>query len=435
MGRKRTAATVVAILSCACSAAHAADIANPSFEADTYVTFPGYISGNGGTLTGWTATGAGNTTNAAARTGINANPATWNPANANNTPFGNNGVYPDGSKVGFIQAVGTTTAGATTTLSNTLTGLTPGQSYRVTFNFTSRNNGVTANQRPNASAGVGGYAVSFQVNPLEAANTFTQPFRTGSLVFTATGTTQTLSLSNTAPAAATAIDSTLVIDNFRVSTATTGWKSSAWTGDATSGVDNARYYTHAYNLGSSNTASVNGVTFAGVDGGNPAVPNSFSTTGWTSALADAANDLITAGGGTGVLGSTFVYGGSAQTAQTLTLTGLIPGVANHLTLYGVGFNDAASIARAFTASDGNGDTLTLNEHEFGVDKGIRFDFDYTPASTSQTFTFNPTSTVTTFHLYGFANSVDAAAVPEPASLAAFAAASLLLTTRRQRHRP
>lgn len=428
MLRKRSASLVLSACAAATVPSFAATITNPSFETETFTVWPGYISGNG-PITGWTPSGTGNTTDATARTGQNSNPPTWVPANT--SPFGNNGIYPDGTRVGFIQAVSTAATPATTTLSNTITGLTAGQTYRVTFNFNSRNNGNAANQRPNATATAGNYTVNFQAAPVEAANSFTQPFRTGSLVFTATGPTANLALTNAAPSG-TAVDSTLVIDNFQVTQAApTRWSSSAWTNDATSGIDPAtRSYTHAYNLGSANNANINGVNFVGVATANPAVAGSFSTTGWTNPLADPSNNVMAAGGGSGTLASTFVYGGASQTAQSLTLEGLTPGTPYHLTLFGVGWSDAGSIARAATYSGGNGDTLTMDEHQFGVDNGIRFDFDYTATGSTQIFTLNPTASVTTTHLYGFAN----AAVPEPSTLAALAAGGLALSARRHRRR-
>jgi len=64
-------------------------IPNPSFEADTFTAFPGYISGAGnGPITGWTA-------NNNDRVGLNP---------AGGTPFSDNGTIPDGNNVAFIQS-------------------------------------------------------------------------------------------------------------------------------------------------------------------------------------------------------------------------------------------------------------------------------------------------------------------------------------------
>src|SRR6185369_7746166 len=63
-------------------------IVNPSFEADTFTVFPGYVSGNG-PITGWNALG-----------GHGINPG-------GGSPFADNGVIPNGSQVSFMQADGT----------------------------------------------------------------------------------------------------------------------------------------------------------------------------------------------------------------------------------------------------------------------------------------------------------------------------------------
>ena len=419
----RKLSVAVVLLGSVGTGAWGAEIANPSFELDTYTVWPGYTGGNGGVLTGWTATGTGNTTDPAGRSGINSNPPTWNPANT--SPFGNNGIYPDGTQVGFIQAFATPTVNtATTTLSNTITGLTPGETYRLTFGFNAR-----AGQSPNGTVTVGGNSLNFRATSVEGANARTLPFRTASVVFTATGPTETLSLSNSVTAGTANADTTLDVDNFQIAPGSTKWRSSAWADDASSGINPTSTYSHAYNLASPVGTTINGVNFTGVDGGNPAVPGSFSTTGWTTAIGgDDANDLTAAGGGGAELARRFVYGGASQTAQTLTITGLTPGVPNHLILYGVGWSDAGAIARSATFSDGAGDALTMNEHMFGVDKGVKIEFDYVPTGTSQTFTLNPTAATTTFHLYGFANEV----VPEPSALAIVGLGMLVANRRRRR---
>src|SRR3954471_24887928 len=95
-------------------------IPNPSFEADNFPNFPGYISGNApdAGITGWTA-------NNNDRVGLNR---------AGNKPFGDNGTMPDGANVAFIQSG--TTGG--TTLGTTISDLTPGTTYKVTFRCNAR---------------------------------------------------------------------------------------------------------------------------------------------------------------------------------------------------------------------------------------------------------------------------------------------------------
>lgn len=70
----------------------------------------------------------------------------------------------------------------------------------------------------------------------------------------------------------------------------------------------------------------------------------------------------------------------------------------------------------------------MDQHLFGIDQGVRFDLDYVPLGQSQTFTFSPTSSNTTMHLYGFANAI----VPEPSTFAIVAIATLIVGQRRRR---
>ena len=84
-----TLLTTAALLFAGGLGVQAQTITNPSFEADTFGNFPGYISGNG-PITGWT---AGNNS----RAGLNP---------GGGTPFADNGVIPAGANVAFIQKIG-----------------------------------------------------------------------------------------------------------------------------------------------------------------------------------------------------------------------------------------------------------------------------------------------------------------------------------------
>jgi hypothetical protein len=87
-------------------------MANPSFEADNFSVFPGYVSGNG-PITGWNALG-----------GHGVNPGTTF------SPFADNGLIPHGTKVAFMQADGAMT--------QRVTGFTPGEIYYVHYYENSR---------------------------------------------------------------------------------------------------------------------------------------------------------------------------------------------------------------------------------------------------------------------------------------------------------
>ena len=126
MSTTRKALFTLAALSLAAFAAHPASaqslITNGSFEANSFTTYPGYVGGDNGFITGWTS---------------NNNNSGLNPAAGD--PFDNNGVSPDGGNVAFLQSAGGSTA-TPTTLYQQLTGLTIGQVYSVSFYDNSRAN-------------------------------------------------------------------------------------------------------------------------------------------------------------------------------------------------------------------------------------------------------------------------------------------------------
>src|SRR5688572_2516498 len=92
--------------------------------------------------------------------------------------------------------------------------------------------------------------------------------------------------------------------------------------DALVGLDTSKPYVGAFNFGTgAGHVTVNGVTFIGVPGTNPAVPGVFSTTGLTNQHAGAG---AVPGGQLGVLTTAFVYG-AAATPEVLTYTNLVVG--------------------------------------------------------------------------------------------------------------
>lgn len=170
---------------------HAAPaIPNPSFEANVFANPLGYVAGNT-PITGWTA----NPTN---RIGQNV---------AGNTFFANNGAIPNGTRVAFIES-----HGFPSTLSTTLTGLVAGTSYRVQF----RANAKVSSENPVTSIQLnGGAPVNFSVTPVNSNGVFTNPYHTVNAIFTATGTTAALAITNS-----TVDNSALLVDNFTISAAT-----------------------------------------------------------------------------------------------------------------------------------------------------------------------------------------------------------------------
>ncbi|MBI5385135.1 MAG: immunoglobulin domain-containing protein [Verrucomicrobia bacterium] len=342
-------------------------IPNPSFELDTFTVFPGYISGNA-PITGWTGSPAD-------RVGLNP---------AGGSAFANNGAIPNGTKVAFIQSPGTGAA----TLSTVISGLTAGQIYTVNFRLNARTNNPA--QTPVLKIGVDGQpivnlsTIGVQIGGLTTA------YRFAAFDFTAAADTATLWLTNDA-----AGDTTVLVDDFSINASTNHWSYAAWNDDASSGVDGSKTYTHAYNLGTGAAeTTINGVLFRVMSG--TAAPNEFSTS-YGSTTTDAANALLTAGGGSSNLARSFLYGGNAG---SLIIGDLVPGMEYVATFYAVAWETGM---RAQTFSYGT-DRMTINQDHFNNDQGIRIMYRYVaPASGAITLTQTPLLPAATFHTYGFAN--------------------------------
>jgi hypothetical protein len=367
------------------------NLVNGSFEENTFATGPGYIgSGTNGPITGWTASRND-------RIGINTQSG----------PFAPNVTVPNGTNAAFIQSTGN----ELNSLGTTLEGLTPGQTYRVTFETNARAGHGAAQSNFTA----GGSSVDFRSNSLGT-------YRTVSLVFTATGTTAPLLISNQ-----TAGDTALVIDNVQMAIAKTNWKSTAWTNDASTGLDAAfGLGTRIFSFGSTTSGTLNSIPVTGIGGGNPTVVAAgpmpgFSTAGFGSVFNNDANNVF--GVGSSVIDNDFVYGGPNQ---SVTLTGLTPGQDYVLRLLGVGFDDAP-YARSATFGAGT-DLLTINENAFGNNNGNMISYTFTATGASQLFSINQTGEPS-FHLYGLAVTV----VPEPsrAAFLFFALAGLVIRRTRK----
>ena len=83
-------------------------LVNPSFEADLFSTFPGYVNDNG-PITGWNS----------------VNGSGLNPISDGRSPFADNGSIPHGTHAAFMQS--------DTALSQTVTGFTVGGEYYVHY--------------------------------------------------------------------------------------------------------------------------------------------------------------------------------------------------------------------------------------------------------------------------------------------------------------
>ena len=154
-------------------------IPNPSFESNSYTVFPGYSSGNGGVISGWTLSG-----------GVGLNPASG-------IPFADNGAIPNGASVAFLQG--------TASLSTTISGLTIGQTYTVTFRANRR--GTMFDPIPSWSLNGGSFA-AFTASPAVGGQ---NAYYTVSGSFNATATTAALVVRNTSTQ-----DATLLVDAFTI---------------------------------------------------------------------------------------------------------------------------------------------------------------------------------------------------------------------------
>jgi hypothetical protein len=146
-------------------------VANSSFETDTFTVNPGYCGSNG-PITGWTSSGA---------TGLN-------PAGGN--PFANNGLVPHGMNVAFIQGSGS--------LSQSISGFEAGKTYRLTYYENARAGYPVPNQEVRLGTQI--LIASHSVAAVESASTYTKNYLkrrvefsvsssgTYTLIFTTSGT-------------------------------------------------------------------------------------------------------------------------------------------------------------------------------------------------------------------------------------------------------
>ena len=334
-------------------------IPNPGFEADVFSVFPGYVSGNS-PITGWTG-------NFPSSHGLNPSAG---------SPFADNGVIPQGAQVAFIQNNSNDSS-----LETTISGLTSGQTYQITFRANARNGNV-----PVLNFLIdNNLLVNSNVTSVGAGN----PYRWVSAYFTATAATAVLTVKNTANA-----DNTIVIDDFTIAPTTSPWSYTAWTDEATTGLDSAYIYTHAFNFGSGASFLLGGVPFTGVGGGNPAVPGKLTTSGFDGVFANDPNTLNDA---SRPMANDFVYNGFPG---NVTLSGLTPGKSYKLSLFSVGWEGVGNRWATFRAG---ADQRSIDQDGFDNNNGIRVDYSYTADATGSLTVLTQPISGNSFHLYGIAN--------------------------------
>lgn len=178
------------------------------------------------------------------------------------------------------------------------------------------------------------------------------------------------------------------------------WDVFAWSADGDSDISTSYTYTHAYNFGSAASPVINGVTFTGVNGGNPSVATRFAVAGIPTNLPDDGGANV--GGSSITLARSFIYGGNPG---TLTVEGLTPGQSYVLTLYAKAWDPSGNRIQQFVAG---GTTRVIDQDTFGRNdgarNGIRITYAYVAdGSGTLTVTMSPRIGGNTFHFYGFSN--------------------------------
>jgi hypothetical protein len=356
-------------------------LVNGNFDAQpSFGTFPGYASGNGGSITGWT-----------------LSPDTRVGLNTSSGPFANNGTIPSPPNAAFIQAGGSGAA----SISQTVTDLVIGTKYTVTAKVTARATSPTANVPSIVfSTDVPGYdPVKLEITQTGGTN----PYKNVSFQFTASETSHLITFTNDR----TTGDHTLVLDDVAITASSTAssWDFSAWTGDADSGIDPQYVYTHAVNFASFPPATINGVNFIGREGGTP---GRFQLTDLNEGFGNRTPNNVT--GDSANLAKDFRYNG-ANTG--ITLQNLKPSTQYVFTAYGLAF-DAAGVYRSSTfGSDIPGsDKFSVNLNHYGQGNGIKVTYTYTTDALGTPVAISyPTHGAGSWHTSGFSNREAVASTP------------------------
>jgi hypothetical protein len=361
-------------------------LVNGNFDAQTFGSFPGYASANGGTVTGWTISNP-------ARIGLNSSSGPfWAAAS---------GPIPSSGNCAIIQA-GTAAA----SISQTVTGLTVGTKYNVSCRISAR-----PGNTPSLvfSTDGNGPTVKLEVvaPPSTGGLTTATVFRTAAFEFTATATSHLITFTNDR----TAGDHTLLLDDVTVTPAATSssWSFAPWTGDEDSGIDSQYVYTHAHHLSGGKSwqpIKINGVDF---DIGDAAGSNRFNLTNLTASFINRVPNNLTAATGSYNLAKDFRYDGPNT---GITLQNLKPNTQYLFTLYGLGFDESAYRSATFNSSVPGSNQLSVNLNQYGQGNGIRINYAYTTDGLGTPVTISyPTHGTGTFHSGGFTNRETVASTP------------------------
>lgn len=357
-------------------------ITNAGFEENAFTVFPGYASGNGGVINGWTLS---------PDTRVGLNPA-------GSSPFANNGAIPGGVNVAFLQA-GTT---GVASMSTAVSGLTVGQKYNFSFRVNARSAATQNYPALVISTDGNGPAVGAEISRVSTAVDAT-PYKYIGYQFTATATTHQLTIANTR----TDGDHTMLVDDVAIAPASGAWAIAPWTGDADSGIDAQYVYTHAVNFGTNSPVTVNGVNFIGREGGTA---GRFTLTDLNAGFGNRTPNNVT--GDSANLSKDFRYNG-ANTG--ITLQNLKPNTQYVFTLYGIGFDESPTYYRTATfGSNLSSEKLTVNLNQYGQGNGILVNYTYTTDALGSPVAISyPLTSLNagSYHTSGFSNREAVASSP------------------------
>jgi len=195
------------------------------------------------------------------------------------------------------------------------------------------------------------------------------------------------------------------VDNFTISTLhSNDLATTAWTGDADSGIDSSKTYTHAVCFGDSAGFSVNGVPFTGSGSSQSGSNWKFSTADFFPLSGPTASSTLNISGASAGLVSNFMESTVSTNAGALIISGLTPSMQYELSLFCVG-SEAAGGRQSYFATSGGSPIYPIDQDEFGAGNGQRLTCAYT-ASKDGTFTISTTpltDSTPTWNWYGFCN--------------------------------
>ncbi len=208
------------------------------------------------------------------------------------------------------------------------------------------------------------------------------------------------------------------------------WSVLRWTGDADSGLNSAKSYTHKIGLNRAGAyTAINGVAFDS-PGSNVHSGTTWALLGADFAFTNNGNgqgaNFLPAGTGSRQLCEEFFYGNSFNGKSRIELTGLTPNQSYIATFYTTGFGDPPVRRNEITPSD-SGVPFIVEENATGSGNGLIVKYHYTASGNGTiAFDFKPID-AGTWHHYAFSNEV--ATVP-PIEAAVTGVAILDFTSQR-----